>query len=267
MDLNPAQLAAFEKHGYLRIPALFFTDEIDVLRRGLDEIKAMTDRPEIVRERACDSVRLVYVADRFHDTWRRLVHHPRWIGPSRQLLTGDIYLHQLRINSKTAFDGQGWWWHQDYATWRFEDGMLSPRALMIGVFLNDMTPANGPLMVIPGSQKLGHIEDTARDHDKTGYTVMDLPRDLIEKLHARGRRRGGDRARRHGAVHALQPGARVGRQHHPPFERTIAYLNVASCDNPTTRMNRPAWFCNRDHAPLRALGDDALNGVALEAAG
>ena len=145
--------------------------------------------------------------------------------------------------------------------------MLSPRALMIGVFLNDMTPANGPLMVIPGSQKLGHIEDTARDHDKTGYTVMDLPRDLIEKLHARGRRRGGDRARRHGAVHALQPGARVGRQHHPPFERTIAYLNVASCDNPTTRMNRPAWFCNRDHAPLRALGDDTLNGVALEAAG
>ena len=109
MDLNPAQLAAFEKHGYLRIPALFFTDEIDVLRRGLDEIKAMTDRPEIVRERASDSVRLVYVADRFHDTWRRLVHHPRWIGPSRQLLTGDIYLHQLRINSKTAFDGQGWW--------------------------------------------------------------------------------------------------------------------------------------------------------------
>ena len=257
MNLTASQIAGFEQDGYLTVPALFSRAEIERLRGGLDEIKVMADRPEIVRERTNDSVRLVYGADRFHDIWRRLSRHPRWIGPARQLLGSDIYLHQLRINPKAAFDGQGWWWHQDYATWRFEDGMLTPRALMIGVFLNDMTAANGPLMVIPGSQKLGHIDDTARDHDKTGYTVMDLPRPLIEKL------------TRDGGVDAVTgPAGTVLFMHcnlvHgsvgniTPLERTIAYLNVASCDNPTTRLERAEWFCNRDHSPLQTIGDDAL---------
>jgi ectoine hydroxylase len=257
MKLSAQQLADFETRGYVTVPALFSPEEVRVLKAALEDVKRRTDRPEVVRERTNDAVRLIYGAHRFDEVFRRLVHHPRWIEPARQLLGGDIYLHQLRINPKAAFDGQGWWWHQDYATWRFEDGMPSPRALMIGVFLDDMTAANGPLMVIPGSQRHGHIEDTSPDQDATGYTVMDLPKTLIAQLV----RDGGIEAVTGPAgtvlfMHCNLVHGSVGNI--TPFERTIAYLNVASCENRTTKHDRAPWFCNRDFSPLQTLGDDCL---------
>lgn len=257
MQLNAEQLAAFERDGYVTIPALFATAEVAALRSALERIKTMTDRPEVVRERTNDAVRLVYGAHRFDDVYRRLSRHPRWIEPARQLLGGDLYIHQTRINPKAAFDGQGWWWHQDYATWRFEDGMPSPRALMIGLFLDEMTAANGPLMVIPGSQRHGHLEDTERDLDRSGYSVMELPRTLIEQL----AREGGIEAVTGPAgtalfMHCNLVHGSVGNI--TPYERTIVYLNVASCDNRTTGGRRPEWFANRDFTPLEAAGDDCL---------
>lgn len=264
MKLSQEQLQAFERDGYVTVPALFTRDEVAVLRDALDRVKAMTDRPEVVRERTNDSVRVVYGAHRFEDVYRRLSRHPRWIEPARQLLGGDIYIHQTRINPKAAFDGQGWWWHQDYATWRFEDGMQSPRALMIALFLNDMTAANGPLMVIPGSQRHGHIDDTSRDHDRSGYSVMELPKALIAELTEEG------------GVDAVTGPAGTALFMHcnlvhgsagniTPHERTIAYLNVASCDNPTTSGKRAEWFANRDFSPLQALTDDCLLADATAA--
>lgn len=260
MNLSPDQLQDFARAGYVTVPALFNRDEVSALRRALDRIKILSDRPEIVRERTNDAVRLVYGAHRFDDVYRRLSHHPRWIEPARQLLGGDIYIHQTRINPKAAFDGQGWWWHQDYATWRFEDGMPSPRALMIGLFLDDMTAANGPLMVIPGSQRHGHIDQTQRDLDSSGYSVMELPKTVIAQLTAEG------------GVEAVTGPAGTALFMHcnlvhgsvgniTPFERTIVYLNVASCDNRTTSHKRAEWFANRDCSPLQSLDDNCLTEI------
>ncbi|MFN8753458.1 MAG: phytanoyl-CoA dioxygenase family protein [Betaproteobacteria bacterium] len=257
MKLSAQQLAQFAERGYITVAALFDGAEIHALRTALARIKASSHQPQVVRERTNQSVRLVYGAHLFDDTWNRLAHHPRWIEPACQLLGGHLYIHQLRINPKAAFDGQGWWWHQDYATWRFEDGMQEPRALMIGVFLAARTPANGPLMVIPGSHTYGHIERTSPDQDSSGYTVMDIPRETIERLVQEG-----------GGIEAVTgPAGTVLFMHcnlvHgstgniTPFERTIAYLNVASVDNPT-RSHRAEWFANRDCSPLQSLDDDCL---------
>jgi ectoine hydroxylase len=265
MQLTATQIAQFERDGYVTAPALFTPDEVALMRRSLAAIKR-SDRPEVVRERTNDAVRLVYGAHRFDDVWRRVCRHPRWLGPAEQLLGSGVYIHQLRINPKAAFDGQGWWWHQDFATWHFEDGLPNDRALMIGLFLDEMHACNGPLMVIPGSHRLGHIEQTARDHDKTGYTVMDLPKDLIAQLVRDG-----------GAVQALTgpPGTvlfmhcnlvhgSVGNI--TPDERTIAYINCASVENRTTSTKRAEWFCNRDHSAIVPLADDCLAEIGQQAA-
>ncbi len=256
MKLSEEQLATFERNGYVVVPDLFSVREVELMRNALADVVKL-DRPELVRERNNDSVRLVYGADRFNTTFNCLVHHPRWIGPARQLLKGDVYLHQLRINPKAPFDGGGWWWHQDYGTWRFEDGMPSSRALMIGVFLDDMTECNGPLMVIPGSHRYGHIDDSQADRDKSGYTVMDLPQPVITKLVAEG------------GVEALTGRAGTLLFMHcnlvhgsagniTPSTRTIAYLNVNSTDNTITQFGRAEYFANRDFSPLQPYGDDCL---------
>lgn len=256
MRLSEQAIASFRTKGYVTVPALFDRDEIDLLQRALDKIKTV-ERPEVVRERTNNSVRLIYGAHRFDDTYRRLAQHPRWVEAARQLLDDDVYIHQLRINPKAAYDGQGWWWHQDYGTWRHEDGMPAPRALMIGLFLNDMTACNGPLMVIPGSHKLGYIDDNTPDQDKTGYTVMDLPPAVISKL----TQDGGIEALTGPAgtmlfMHCNLVHGSVGNI--TPYERTIAYLNVNACSNKITKLTRAEWFANRDFTPIRTLGDDAL---------
>lgn len=258
MKLTPSQIEQYHARGYVTVPTLFSHAEVSALRLALQYIlEHERDRPELIREKDNDSVRLIYGADTYNEVYYRLLHHPRWIEPARQLLESDIYLHQLRINPKAPFDGGGWWWHQDYHTWRTNDGMPTARALMIGVFLDDMTPCNGPLMVIPGSQRLGLVEDTTPDPDKTGYTVYDLKPELIGGLV------------REGGIDALlgEAGTTIfmncnlvhgSTGNISPQPRTIVYLNVNSVENAATRFDRPRYFANPDFSPLQPLSDDCL---------
>lgn len=262
MLLSQAQIDAYATRGYVTVPGLFTQPEVAVLRRALQHIlERERHRPELIREKSNDSVRLIYGADTYNEAYRRLLHHPRWLGPARQLLGSDVYLHQLRINPKAPFDGGGWWWHQDYHTWKTNDGMPTPRALMIGVFLDDMTPCNGPLMVIPGSHRLGLVEDTTPDPDRTGYTVYDMKPDLIARLVDEG------------GIDALLGGAGTtifmncnlvhgSTGNIAPHPRTIVYLNVNSVENAATRFDRPRYFANPDFTPLLPLADDCLAQLA-----
>ena len=77
----------------------------------------------------------------------------RLLEPVRQILDGHVYMHQFKVNAKAAFDGEVWQWHQDYGVWQRDDEMPEPRAMNIALFLEEVTPANGPLLFIPKSHK------------------------------------------------------------------------------------------------------------------
>ena len=74
-------------------------------------------------------------------------------------------MHQFKINAKSAFDGEVWQWHQDYGTWARDDGMPEPRAMNIAVFVDEVMPINGPLMLVPRSHKARRAEGGARHVD------------------------------------------------------------------------------------------------------
>ena len=256
MKLTEQQLATFHKDGIVAIENLFSQEEVDRLNFALAEVRAIRP-PGAVAQRSSDSLRLIYGADHHHPLYERLVRHPRWVEPARQLLENEVYIHQLRINTKAAFDGEGWWWHQDFATWHFEDGMPDPEALMIGVLLDDCEPCNGPLQVIPGSHKLGHLDDNAPDRDKSGYTVMDLPRETIARL----AREGGMQALtgKAGTVFFMHCNLVHGSSTNiSPGERTIIYINVNSVTNAITKPVRADYFANKDFSPIQTLDDACL---------
>ena len=71
---------------------------------------------------------------------------------------------------KSEFSGSGWAWHQDFNQWYRHDGMRTPRAAIAGVFLDDVNACNGPLMMIPRSQRRGHIFVP---------NAMDIPADVV----------------------------------------------------------------------------------------
>ena len=79
------------------------------------------------------------------------------IDPVEQMFGEKVYMHQYKINAKSAFTGDVWQWHQDYGTWKRDDGMPQPRAMNIAIFLDEVMPINGPLMLVPKSQHAGDL--------------------------------------------------------------------------------------------------------------
>jgi ectoine hydroxylase len=80
------------------------------------------------------------------------------VGVAESLLQQSVYVYQFKINMKAAFEGASWPWHQDFAFCHLEDGMPSPRAVNIAIHLDEVTPENGPLLLIPGSHRLGLLD-------------------------------------------------------------------------------------------------------------
>ncbi len=74
----------------------------------------------------------------------------------------DVYVHQFKLNAKAAFEGDVWQWHQDYGTWARDDGMPQARAMNIAVFLDEVMPINGPLLLIPEQPQAGRVRRRPR---------------------------------------------------------------------------------------------------------
>lgn len=258
MKLTDQQISEYKERGYVICQDLFSAEEIKILRNALQEIlDSDLDRPGVSREKDSNAPRLIYGADHFNEVFARLIRHPRWLNAAKQILGTDVYIHQLRINPKQPFEGEGFWWHQDFSTWHFEDGMPTSNALMIAVFMDDIYETNGPLMVIPGSHKFGEIQERTPDKDETGYTVMAVERETVARLAKEG-----------GIVSLTGSAGSVMFMHcnllHAsagnvtPFPRTIIYINANSVDNAPPSHKRPWFYSNRDSSPLVALRDDCL---------
>jgi len=94
MQLNKNQIAQFEEQGYLLFPGLLDTDEVTALQRATPGILDHRG-PEVIREKDDPTaVRLAFGAHVHKEPFRRLSLLTRLLGPVRQLLSDDVYLHQ-----------------------------------------------------------------------------------------------------------------------------------------------------------------------------
>ena len=254
MKLTAEEVAEFEDEGYLFFPSKFSSAEAKVLKNAAADVYAM-DREEVWRE-SSGVARTAFAAHTYNEAFMRLGCHPRLIGPVCQLLDGQVYIHQYKVNAKAAFDGDVWQWHQDYGTWKRDDDMPEPRAMNVAVFLDDVTAANGPLLFIPGSHKLGVI-DAGHDLETTSYPLWTLDRETVTELAERG-----------GCVAPTGPAGSVilfsslmvhaSPPNISPFGRIIVYLSLCQIDNHIRQFNREEWIAHRDFTPIEPLADDCL---------
>ena len=255
MLLTKEQIGRFDADGYLFFPALFGKPEIQVL---LDEVPTLyaQRRPENVREKTGDAVRTNFAAHLYSAPFARLARHPRMVAPIKQIFGEDVYMHQFKINGKMAIDGDVWQWHQDYGTWRRDDDMPEARAMNVAIFLDDVNEFNGPLMLIPGSHRLGVLE-AGHDLTTTSYPLWTLDHGTIEKLVARG-----------GIVAPKGPAGSMILFHSclvhastsnlSPWNRVSVYLSLCAVSNHIRRFKRPEFIAHRDFAPIECLPDDCL---------
>ena len=167
MKLTPQQIEFFNREGWLFLPELFTPEEVDFLAREAVGIYD-ANRPEVWREKS-GAPRTAFAAHLYSEAFGVLGRHPRMIEPVEQVFGEPVYMHQFKINAKSAFTGDVWQWHQDYGTWKRDDGMPEPRAMNISIFLDEVLPVNGPLMVIPKSHRHGTLaagHDTSTTSDR-----------------------------------------------------------------------------------------------------
>jgi ectoine hydroxylase len=154
--LSPDALDAFERRGFLALDGLLDPDEVETLREEALTLRARcagSEAPEVIVEPGSGEVRSVFAIHRSSDVFAGLARHPRLLGAAMQILGGQAYVHQSRINFKPAFHGREFYWHSDFETWHVEDGMPRMRAVSASVNLLENNPNNGPLMLIPGSHR------------------------------------------------------------------------------------------------------------------
>jgi ectoine hydroxylase len=263
MQLSDAQIADFDRDGYLFIPDLFSQAEVDRLTADVPRIFSL-DRQEILRADTGEA-RLALVMHRYSEPFARLLHHPRIIEPAHQLLGGPVYLHQYKLNCKDPFGKLDFPWHQDFASWHANDGMPEPKAMNFAVFLDDVTEFNGPLCFIPGSHRHGRLDGPSGDLEGAKSILHTLDRDTVARLVAehgivapKGRR--GSAVFFHGCMaHASGPNL-------SPWTRFIVYVTCNRIENHILKPTRPEWYAGQDFTPLEALADDCLLQPAAAAA-
>jgi ectoine hydroxylase len=258
MKLSAAQLKEFDEQGYLFLPNYFSEEEIALLRQDAEAILKL-DRKEVWREKS-GAPRTAFAAHTFNETFHLLACHPRLVEPLRQLFGEDVYVHQFKLNAKAAFEGDVWQWHQDYGTWARDDGMPEPRAMNIAVFLDEVMPINGPLLLIPKSHQKG-VLSAGHDTLTTSYPLWTLDKETVTRLAAEGgivapTGKPGSVLMFHGnLVHASPPNI-------TPYPRKIVYLTLCACSNHITKFTREEWIAHRDFTPIVPVADDALLAYA-----
>lgn len=276
MLLTQEQQTAYKEQGYLLLPNCFSQTEVDIIKGQLPVVFGMGDETRVL-EKDGQMVRSIYGSHTVNDVFRRLSMHPRLVNPSCQLLDGDVYVHQFKINAKAAFGGDLWDWHQDYTFWNKEDGMPTSRVINCVLFLDEVTEFNGPLFIIPGSHKEG-ILTSSKPPELQGGTREQVYADSpawITSLTANlkyslDRERVGELVNRYGIVAPKGPAGSVllfdssivhgSPNNISPFDRVVVIITFNSVENVPrkTKDMRPAFLVSRDHTPVVPLDDDAL---------
>ena len=181
-----AQRRRFAARGYLAFDDLLTPRELARLRAALATVLRRARRltrsdSRFVLVRGRDGARLVSrVRDPItqHRRFHELVFHARILDVVETLIGPNIQLHQSRLILKPRTPRVWFDWHQDFPAFPHTNFDL----VIVTVYLDDSTPDNGCLAVIPGSHRLGPLRHQ--------FTFDGAPRTrLADRRLVRGRAR------------------------------------------------------------------------------
>ncbi len=167
--LSPLQCRLWRDQGFLVLPDLLSGRDVDILQKESARLQAdpkLLDLDSAIRETGSNDLRSLFQPQQHSAVIGDFLRDARLLDIAEFLLDSAVYVHQSRINYKPAFRGGGFYWHSDFETWHAEDGLPAMRTLSMSILLTDNTPANGPLLLVPGSHRwfLSCPEPTPADH-------------------------------------------------------------------------------------------------------
>lgn len=261
--LSKEQIHRYDTQGFLVLENIFSPQEVRALQA---DSKHMLEHPDeldpytIIFEPGSEAVRSIFSIHRQSEAMARFVADRRLADIAHFLLGDDVYIHQSRLNFKPGLRGREFYWHSDFETWHVEDGMPRMRALSMSVLLEPNTPLNGPLMLMPGTQRkfVSCVGETPDKNYLTSLRKQDVgvPDDAhLEAL-----------AREHGIVAPTgEPGSVLifdcntmhgSNSNITPLPRSNAFFVFNAMQNRLvepfgTQPPRPNYIAERNIVPLR----------------
>ncbi len=156
--LTRAEIDEYRDIGAVVVPDVLSTEEVAELARVTDGFVAgacglasHTDIYDLEDSHtpASPRVRRVKAPHLHHPAFAELVRHPRIIAVLQDLWGPDIRFDTAKLNMKSAGFGAAVEWHQDWAFYPHTNDDLAA----VGVMMDDMELANGPLLIVPGSHR------------------------------------------------------------------------------------------------------------------
>jgi ectoine hydroxylase-related dioxygenase (phytanoyl-CoA dioxygenase family) len=167
--LTKAQIDEYNDVGAIVVPDILSPAEVAELRRVTDEFveksRAVATHNEVfdledTHSPAQPRVRRIKTPHLHHAAYGALVRHPKIIAVLADLWGPNLRFDTAKLNLKSAGYGAAVEWHQDWAFYPHTNDDLAA----VGVMMDDMELANGPLMIIPRS----HKGDKVFDHHADG---------------------------------------------------------------------------------------------------
>lgn len=163
----------FHEHGYLRMPAVFSANELDVMTAELEwQIGTWAGKgpgwsgdwrrvymSADIEKRS----KLVALHDlhRYSKAWCDAVTHPNLAGAMADLIGPNVELHHTTLHAKPPETGHPFPMHQDWAFYKHCDG----RYVDCLIHLDDTDDHNGCIRFLDGSHKGGAREHVVRFAD------------------------------------------------------------------------------------------------------
>ncbi len=184
--LTDDQIAFYREQGYLMVENAITAAELDAMRKVtydlIDRSRSVTvsdDVFDLDEGHSADNPRLtrIKLPHKQHPIYWDTLVNSRITEVLKALLGPNVALSTAKLNTKAPGGGAAVEWHQDWAFYPHTNDDL----LAVGLMLEDVDEANGPLQVIPGSHRGPVLPHTNADGVFCGAVDPDHPDFHLDK--------------------------------------------------------------------------------------
>lgn len=177
IDATEAQLKQLEEEGYVVRERLIPPDMLARLRAAADEVEAANLPNKNVSNRAFGGLFVRHLVDK-HAAFQELMQYDPLLSVARAMLGPQVQLHAsvLRVSYPDKPEqAVEWHFHQRVVPRPKPVFFHRPEVIDNLIYLDDLTPASGPLVVLPKTHRIDEALPTGDHTDKPGQVVVTCP--------------------------------------------------------------------------------------------
>jgi len=183
-ELSQAQIAQFQRDGFLLVPRFFALEEIGPLARAFDEDPTAGGNAFTYDDGSASNHWYLGWVDPRDDLIGTFTTIERVVNGASALLGQPVYHFHSKIVIKPAHNRSVIKWHHDYSGW-YADGCIAPDMLTCLVAVSPATRDNGCLKVLRGSQRVGRMDKESGSPTSTDPSARALQDQAYYSLNPR----------------------------------------------------------------------------------